>query len=120
MTAGPTELVVIADETAEAPLVIADLMAQAEHGPDSEVILLTTSRELAMQMPERAITFVVDAMDTAIAITDRIAPEHLGIHANHAPAIAERAQNCGAIYCASSSPPAARAYTIGSDHLLPT
>src|SRR4029079_16918979 len=58
MTAGPTELIVIADERADAHLVIADLMAQAEHGTDSEVILLTTSRALAEQMPERAIAFV--------------------------------------------------------------
>jgi len=120
MTAGPTELIVIADETAEAPLVIADLLAQAEHGPDSEVILLTTSRALAEQMPERAISFVVDDLTTAVAIADRIAPEHLGIHANDAAGIAERAQNCGAIYCGPSSPPAAGDYIIGSNHVLPT
>lgn len=120
MTAGPTELIVIADETAEASLVIADLMAQAEHGPDSEVILLTTSRALAAQMPNRAISFVVDGMETAIAIADRIAPEHLGIHAKDAAGIAAQAQNCGAIYCGPSSPPAAGDYIVGSNHVLPT
>jgi histidinol dehydrogenase len=120
MTAGPTELIVIADETAEAPLVIADLLAQAEHGPDSEVILLTTSQALAEQMPERAITFVVRSIDQAVAITDRIAPEHLGIHASDAAGIAERVQNCPAIYCGPSSPPAAGDYIIGSNHVLPT
>src|SRR5918912_47464 len=62
MTAGPTELVIIADETADAALVQADLDAQAEHGPDSEVILLTTSQALAEQMPARAISFVVDSI----------------------------------------------------------
>jgi histidinol dehydrogenase len=120
MTAGPTELIVIADETAAAPLVIADLLAQAEHGPDSEVILLTTSRQLASQMPERAITFIVDGMETAVAIADRIAPEHLGIHAKDAANIAAQAQNCGAIYCGPSSPPAAGDYIVGSNHVLPT
>jgi histidinol dehydrogenase len=120
MTAGPTELIVIADETADAQLVIADLLAQAEHGPDSEVILLTTSRALADQMPERAITFVVGSLDEAVAIADRIAPEHLAIHANDAEQIALKAQNCGAIYCGASSPPAAGDYIIGSNHVLPT
>lgn len=120
MTAGPTELIVIADETAEAALVAADLMAQAEHGPDSEVILLTTSRALAEQMPERAISFVVDSLEGAVAIADRIAPEHLSIHARDAAALAERARNCPAIYCGASSPPAAGDYIIGSNHVLPT
>jgi histidinol dehydrogenase len=120
MTAGPTELIVIADESADASLVIADLMAQAEHGPDSEVILLTTSRALAEQMPERAIAFVVDSIDEAVTIADTIAPEHLSIHARDAEAIAEKAQNCAAIYCGASSPPAAGDYVVGSNHVLPT
>lgn len=120
MTAGPTELIVIGDETADAQLVIADLLAQAEHGADSEVILLTTSRTLAEQMPERAITFVVGTLDEAVAIADRIAPEHLSIHAAGAESLAEKAQNCAAIYCGASSPPAAGDYIIGSNHVLPT
>jgi histidinol dehydrogenase len=120
MTAGPTELIVIADETADAQLVIADLLAQAEHGADSEVILLTTSRPLAEQMPERAIAFVVGTLDEAVAIADRIAPEHLAIHAADAENLALKAQNCGAIYCGASSPPAAGDYIVGSNHVLPT
>jgi len=120
MTAGPTELIVIADESADAALVIADLLAQAEHGPDSEVILLTTSRALAEAMPDRAIAFVVDSLDEAVAIADGIAPEHLSIHARDAEAIAEKAQNCAAIYCGASSPPAAGDYVVGSNHVLPT
>ncbi len=120
MTAGPTELIVIADDSADATLVIADLLAQAEHGPDSEVILLTTSHALAEAMPDRAIAFVVDSLDEAVAIADRIAPEHLSIHARDAEAIAEKAQNCAAIYCGASSPPAAGDYVVGSNHVLPT
>jgi histidinol dehydrogenase len=120
MTAGPTELIVIADETADAALVIADLLAQAEHGEDSEVILLTTSRALAEQMPPRAVTFVVQSLDAAVAIADRIAPEHLSIHARHAAALAEKAQNCGAIFCGPFTAPAAGDYAIGPNHVLPT
>jgi histidinol dehydrogenase len=111
---------VIADESADAKLVIADLLAQAEHGPDSAVILLTTSAELARQMPERAIAIVVGSIDEAVRIADRIAPEHLSIHARDAAAIAAGAENCAAIYCGPSSPPAAGDYIVGSNHILPT
>jgi histidinol dehydrogenase len=120
MTAGPTELVVIADDTANASLVIADLLAQAEHGPDSAVIVLTTSEALARQIPERAIAIVVGSMEEAVTIADTIAPEHLSIHAKGAGAIADLAENCAAIYCGASSPPAAGDYIVGSNHILPT
>ena len=120
MTAGPTELVVIADDTANADQVIADLLAQAEHGDDSAVICLTTSEALANAMPSRAITLLVDSIDQALAISDDIAPEHLSIHARNATDIADRAQNAGAIYCGPFSPPAAGDYTVGSNHVLPT
>ena len=120
MTAGPTELIVIADDTADANLVIADLMAQAEHGPDSAVILLTTSAALGDKMPERALTMLVESLEEAVAIADRIAPEHLSIHARNPEAIAERAQNCAAIYCGPYSATAAGDYIIGSNHILPT
>ncbi len=120
MTAGPTELIVIADDSADARFVIADLLAQAEHGADSEVILLTTSHALADQMPDRALTFVVSTIADAVALADRIAPEHLSIHARDAASIAERVQNCGAIFCGPSAPPAAGDYVVGTNHVLPT
>jgi histidinol dehydrogenase len=120
MTAGPTELVVIADDTANADAVIADLLAQAEHGDDSAVICLTTSESIANAMPSRAITFLVDSIDEALAISNDIAPEHLSIHARNATDIAERAENAGAIYCGEFSPPASGDYTVGSNHVLPT
>jgi histidinol dehydrogenase len=120
MTAGPTELVVIADDTADPELVTADLLAQAEHGPDSAVILISTSAALARKVDvERA--FVITAtIDEAIALANRIAPEHLSIHARDAASIAARAENCGAIYVGGSSAPAAGDYLIGSNHVLPT
>jgi histidinol dehydrogenase len=135
--AGPSELVVIADDTADAALVAADLAAQAEHGADSAVICITTSRRFAERLVsacgewsvlrERAqsgsspqVILIAASIDEAIAIADRIAPEHLAIQAANASAIAERAQNCGAIYCGPFSPPAAGDYVVGSNHVLPT
>lgn len=117
MTAGPTELVVIADDTADAELVQADLDAQQEHGPDSAVICICVGRALNVRA---TLTLVADSIDEAVAISDRIAPEHLCIHARHASAIAARAQNAGAIYCGLSSPPAVGDYVVGSNHVLPT
>lgn len=117
MTAGPTELVVIADDTADAELVQSDLDAQQEHGPDSAVICISVGRTLNVRA---TLTLVADSIDEALAISDRIAPEHLSIHARNATAIADRAQNAGAIYCGPFSPPALGDYVVGSNHVLPT
>jgi histidinol dehydrogenase len=117
MTAGPTELIVIADDTADEELVQADLDAQQEHGPDSAVICISVGRALNVRA---TLTLIADSIDEALAISDRIAPEHLSIHARDATAIAEKAQNAGAIYCGAFSAPAAGDYVIGSNHVLPT
>ena len=118
MTAGPTELVVIADENADGALVQRDLDAQQEHGPDSAVICIAVGRPLGDI--RATLTLVADSIEEAVALSDRIAPEHLSIHASDAQAIAEKAQNAGAIYCGPFSPPAAGDYVIGSNHVLPT
>jgi histidinol dehydrogenase len=117
MTAGPTELVVIADDSAVTEYVQADLDAQQEHGPDSAVICICVGKPLDVRA---TLTLVADSVDEALAIADRIAPEHLSIHARDAASIAERAQNAGAIYCGPFSPAAAGDYAIGSNHVLPT
>jgi histidinol dehydrogenase len=117
MTAGPTELVVIADDTADPALVQADLDAQQEHGPDSAVILICVGKLLNVRA---TLTLLADSVDEAIAVSDRIAPEHLAIQARDAASIAERAQNAGAIYVGPFSPPAAGDYVVGSNHVLPT
>ncbi len=117
MTAGPTELVVIADHTADPALVQADLDAQAEHGPDSAVICVTIGCTLDVRATRNV---VVHSIDEAVAVADEIAPEHLSIHAANAEAIAAKAQNCGAIYCGPMSPPAAGDYVAGPNHVLPT
>ena len=117
MTAGPTELVIIADETADAELVQADLDAQQEHGPDSAVILICIGKPLDARA---TLVLTADSADEAIAVADRIAPEHLSIQARDASSIADRAQNAGAIYAGPFSPPAAGDYVVGSNHVLPT
>ncbi|HEY0156321.1 MAG TPA: histidinol dehydrogenase [Thermoanaerobaculia bacterium] len=117
MTAGPTELIVIADDSADAALVQADLDAQQEHGPDSAVICISVGAPLNVRA---TLNLIAADMEEALALSDRIAPEHLSIHARNAAAIADRAQNAGAIYCGPFSPPAAGDYVIGSNHVLPT
>jgi histidinol dehydrogenase len=117
MTAGPTELVVIADDTADLAAVQADLDAQQEHGPDSAVICISIGRPLEIRA---TLNLVASSIDDALAVSDRIAPEHLSIHARNPLSIAERAQNAGAIYCGRSSPPALGDYVVGSNHVLPT
>ena len=133
MTAGPTELVVVADESADAGFVAADLLAQAEHGPDSAVICVATTRALAAKI-QAAIAAAAPASaegrgtayvftgttEAAIGLANRIAPEHLSIHTRDARALATRAENCGAIYVGGASAPAAGDYVIGSNHVLPT
>src|SRR3954452_2830025 len=117
MTAGPTELVVIADDSSNVTLVQADLDAQAEHGADSAVICISIGCSLDVRA---TLNFSVDSIDDAIAITDRIAPEHVSIHARGAAEIAAKLENCGAIFCGPYSPVAAGDYVAGPNHVLPT
>ena len=107
MTAGPTELVIIADETANPDFVAADAAAQQEHGPDSRITVLRVGQN-------------VSSIDEAIAIANRIAPEHVSVQTRDPQAVAARIENCGAVYCGSSSPVAAGDYIAGSNHVLPT
>ncbi|HUJ13335.1 MAG TPA: histidinol dehydrogenase [Thermoanaerobaculia bacterium] len=107
MTAGPTELVIIADDTANPEFVEADRAAQQEHGPDSVVTVLWIGKDVA-------------SIDEAIEITNRIAPEHVSIQTRNAKAVAARIENAGAIYCGAFSAVAAGDYIAGSNHVLPT
>jgi histidinol dehydrogenase len=118
MTAGPTELVVIADETANPEFVAADLAAQAEHGPDSAVICIWVER--AGETPAATLNLLAASIDEAIAIANRIAPEHVSIQTRDPQSVAARIENCGAIFCGSSSPVAAGDYIAGPNHVLPT
>ncbi len=130
MTAGPTELIVIADETANPAFAAADLLAQAEHGPDSAVICIATSETIARAVDAALnaagetkggpVFLFTGSLDDAIAFANRVAPEHLSIQTRDPEALAEKAENCGAIYVGPASAPAAGDYVIGSNHVLPT
>ena len=118
MLAGPTELVVIADETANVDFVAADLAAQAEHGPDSAVICIWLGR--GVDLAQATLNLSVSSTDEAIAIANRIAPEHVSVQTRDAQSIAMLIDNAGAIYCGGSSPVAAGDYIAGPNHVLPT
>jgi len=126
MTAGPTELIAIADDTADVELITADLLAQAEHGTDSAVLLITDSDRVAAEVTKRwdgvagPLYVFTGSIDEAIALANRMAPEHLTIQARNATELAARAENCGAIFCGPWSAPAAGDYIIGANHVLPT
>jgi histidinol dehydrogenase len=117
MTAGPTELVVIADDTANVAFVQADLDAQQEHGDDSIVTCISIGKPLEVRATR---TFVVASREEAIALANRIAPEHLSIQTRDARALADLAENCGAIFCGPYAPVAAGDYVAGPNHVLPT
>lgn len=118
MLAGPTELVVIADETANVDFVAADLAAQAEHGPDSAVICIWIGR--SVDLPQATVNLAAASEEEAVAIANRIAPEHLSIQTRDPQRLAMLADNAGAIFCGSSSPVAAGDYIAGPNHVLPT
>lgn len=141
MLAGPSELVIIADETADPRLVAADLLAQAEHDPDAAAILITTSgplvpmveRELAGQLASLATAatarqsllrrggyLLADSTTQAAALADQLAPEHLHIATRDAEALAERIRHYGALFIGPHTPEALGDYGIGPNHVLPT
>ena len=139
--AGPSEVVIVADETARADFVAADLLAQAEHGEDASAVLLTTSDRLAREtvselarqardLPRRPIVerslaqygaiIVVENMKAACEIVNEMSPEHLEIMAREEDEIVNAVRNAGAIFCGSHSPEAVGDYIAGPNHVLPT
>jgi histidinol dehydrogenase len=139
MVAGPTELVLIADDDANETLAAADLLAQAEHGRDSAVICITFSRSAAVRIGDEvgrqlmegnraaeecivrnSVIFQVTSGEEAVALANRIAPEHLSLHWAEARQWLDRLDNCGAIFVGSASPVAAGDYIAGPNHVLPT
>ncbi|MGQ0652880.1 MAG: histidinol dehydrogenase [Betaproteobacteria bacterium] len=141
LLAGPTEILVIADDTADAALVATDLLGQAEHGPDSPAWLVTTSRRLAQEaiaeverqlktLPTAAIAGVawrdngevVVAMDDdeAIALSDAYAPEHLEVMTARNDYYLERLRNYGSLFLGEESTVAYGDKGVGTNHTLPT
>ena len=140
MPAGPSEVEVLADETANPIFVAADLLSQAEHGVDSQAILITTSVELQLAvkveverqlalLPRKEIAekslansklIVVDSMTEAIELTNAYAPEHLIIETEDYLSVAERIVNAGSVFLGSLTPESAGDYASGTNHTLPT
>jgi histidinol dehydrogenase len=139
--AGPSEVVVIADETAPADFIAADLLAQAEHDEDASAVLLTTSERLAREvaaevsrqtqlLPRSAVVkdslarygaiIVVADLDAACAIANELAPEHLEIITQDDDGVAARIRHAGAIFFSAYSPEVVGDYFAGPNHVLPT
>ncbi|ACP48392.1 Histidinol dehydrogenase [Sulfolobus islandicus Y.N.15.51] len=123
---GPTELVIIADETAKAEHVVLDMKAQAEHGPDTYIVLLSNDDELLKKveekiMDDKKIYYIIKTknIDEAIEIANKIAPEHLSLYVKDAYTLMDKIVNAGAISL-GNTPPAIIDYVAGPNHILPT
>lgn len=140
MPAGPSEVCVIADATADATFVAADLLSQAEHGTDSQVLLITTSgqtldrvkaeverqlgllprRDIAARTLENSRLVLVGSIDEAIAMSNMYAPEHLIIQTEDYAAVAEKIVNAGSVFLGKYACESAGDYASGTNHTLPT
>ena len=140
MPAGPSEVEVIADETANPAFVAADLLSQAEHGVDSQVVLITTSEKLLdeveyevqhqlsrlprWEIAEKSLAnsklILVKDMDEVIELTNEYAPEHLIIETQNYMDLAEKVVNAGSVFLGSYTPESAGDYASGTNHTLPT
>jgi len=122
LPAGPSEVLVIADETAEPADCAADLLAQAEHGPDGQSILLTTSADLAEavagRVGDRARVELVGSLEEALRRSNEIAPEHLELLVDDPAALAAAVRNAGAVFLGTTA--VLGDYAAGSNHVLPT
>jgi histidinol dehydrogenase len=141
MVAGPSELLVIADEGAHAAHVAADLLCEAEHDEEAQVYLVTTSDSLAKEVVRKLetqlkglqrqkiaaasvarhfVAFVVPTLDDAIDVANRIAPEHLTLSVDRPFDYLERIHHAGALFLGRYTPPAVADYVAGPNHVLPT
>ena len=139
--AGPSEIVVIADDTARADFVAADLLSQAEHSEDAAAILITPQASLAEAVREEIVKqtqtlsrreiiersladfgalIVVESLDAACALVDQIAPEHVEVITEDSEAAAAKINHAGAIFIGPYSPEPVGDYFAGTNHVLPT
>src|ERR1043165_1096094 len=139
--AGPTEVVIVADETARVEFVAADLLAQAEHGEDASAIFITTSEALAKEvaaeaerqlstLPRRTIAaaslqeygaiIVVEDLAEACEIVNELAPEHVEIVTRDDEGVSAKIKHAGAIFFGAYTPEAVGDYLAGPNHVLPT
>ncbi|GAB1414739.1 histidinol dehydrogenase [Paludibacter sp.] len=140
MPAGPSEVEVLADETANPAFVAADLLSQAEHGVDSQAILITTHealidqvqieidsqleklprKHLALKALENSKLIVVKSMEEAVEMTNEYAPEHLIISTRYYKGVSESIVNAGSVFLGNYSPESVGDYASGTNHTLPT
>ncbi len=139
--AGPSEVVVVADETADPRFAAIDVMVQAEHGPDGLAWLVTWDEgvaqavcdageklladapradDIAATLSASGYAALVDDREAALAVIDAIAPEHLELQISDAEALGRRVRNAGAIFCGNQSPASLGDYVVGPSHVLPT
>ena len=140
MPAGPSEVCVLADDTAKAAFVAADLLSQAEHGPDSQVLLVSTSqkfsqqvleeinfqlndlprKEIAQKALENSKAIIVADIAEAMALVNEYAPEHLIISCENDEDLAAQVVNAGSVFLGNYSPESVGDYASGTNHTLPT
>jgi histidinol dehydrogenase len=140
MPAGPSEVCVLADETCNPAFVASDLLSQAEHGPDSQVLLVSTSKkvvadveealaaqlaalprkDIAQKALDNSTAIIVEEMDRAIFIVNSYAAEHLILACNNVDIVAEQITNAGSVFLGNYSPESVGDYASGTNHTLPT
>lgn len=140
MPAGPSEVLVIADDNANPDFVASDLLSQAEHGTDSQVVLVTTTNEMADQVDAsiekllkqlsrkevaleslaNSVTILADDLTEAVAISNAYAPEHLIIQTENPRALLPSIYHAGSVFLGAYSPESMGDYASGTNHVLPT
>jgi len=140
LPAGPSEVLVIADSTADADFVASDLLSQAEHGPDSQVVLLSDSSEfvekvklavdeqlrvlpradIAAKALENSFSVIFNSIGECVEFSNRYAPEHLILAIENAQEFADKIQNAGSVFIGNYSCESAGDYASGTNHTLPT
>lgn len=141
MPAGPSEVFIIADETANPRFIAADLLADGEHGEDSACVLLTTSKKIAEEtiaeinkqlsalatqervkasLEKYGLVAVIDSLDEAIKFTNEYAPEHLEIMTKNAGSLVKKINNAGSVFLGDWTSKASGDYATGANHILPT
>lgn len=140
MPAGPSEVAVMADDSSNAAFIASDLLSQAEHGPDSQVILVTNSeslvndvetslsdqlsalsrKDIATKALENSVAIVLEKNEEMIDLINKYAPEHLIISMKNYAEVAEKIINAGSVFLGNYTPESAGDYASGTNHTLPT
>jgi histidinol dehydrogenase len=140
LPAGPSEVAVMADDTADPKFIAADLLSQAEHGVDSQVLLVTDSESLLskvkaaieeqiQKLPRQKIAsqslknsrlILMETINDAIDLINEYAPEHLILQLNQADEVAEKITSAGSVFIGELTPESAGDYASGTNHTLPT